>query len=114
VTTKPAVGNPVPPADRVITIQKKIDRTNDLPVMNHIWMVQVAALPQAKDADKMVNTLRQKGYDARVITAAVGKRLRYRVRVGQLTNRNEALELHTMLRANEKFTDSYISRVSVR
>ena len=114
VAAKPALGNPVPPADRVITIAKKIDRTTNGPVMNHIWMVQVASLPQEKDADRMADRLRQKGYDARVILAEVDNRLRYRVRVGQLTNRNEAVELQNILKANEKFADSYVSRVSVR
>ena len=82
--------------------------------MNHIWMVQVASLPQEKEADQMAATLRQKGYDARVIRAEVDNRLRYRVRVGQLTTRNEAVELNNTLKANERFADSYISRVTVR
>lgn len=111
---KPALGNPVAPADRVITIAKKIDRTTNGPDMTHIWMVQVASLPQERDADLMADRLRQKGYDARVIRAEVENRMRYRVRVGQLTNRNEAVELNNTLKANEKFADSYISRVSVR
>ena len=77
-------------------------------------MVQVASLPQERDADQMADRLRQKGYDARVIRAEVDNRVRYRVRVGQLTNRNEAVELNNTLKANERFADSYISRVSVR
>jgi general secretion pathway protein D len=111
---KPVLGNPVAPADRVITIAKKIDRTTNGPDMTHIWMVQVASLPQERDADLMADRLRQKGYDARVIRAEVDNQMRYRVRVGQLTNRNEAVELNNTLKANEKFADSYISRVSVR
>lgn len=102
------------PADRVITSAKKIGRTTPATDMNHIWMVQVASLPQEKDADQMAATLRQKGYDARVFRAEVDNRLRYRVRVGQLTTRNEAVELNNTLKANEKFADSYISRVTVR
>ena len=62
----------------------------------------------------MADRLRQKGYDARVIRAQVDNRVRYRVRVGQLTNRNEAVELNDTLKANERFADSYISRVTVR
>jgi general secretion pathway protein D len=112
--TKAALGHPAPPADRVITIAKKSDRTLNGSDMNHIWMVQVASLPQEKDADQMADRLRQKGYDARVIRAEVDNRLRYRVRVGQLTTRNEAAELNNTLKANEKFADSYISRVTVR
>lgn len=114
VTKKPVLANPIAPADRVTAIAKEFDGTRNGPVMNHIWMVQVASLPLENDADKMANTLRQKGYDARVIRAEVDNRLRYRVRVGQLTNRNAAVELQNLLRANEKFADSYISRVSVR
>jgi cell division protein FtsN len=102
------------PTDRVITGAKQIDRTTAAADMNHIWMIQVASLPQEKDADQMAATLRQKGYDARVIRAEVDNRLRYRVRVGQLTTRNEAIELNNTLKANEKFADSYISRVTVR
>jgi cell division septation protein DedD len=102
------------PTDRVITSAKKIDRTTPAADMNYIWMVQVASLPQEKDAGHMAKTLRQRGYDARVITAEVDNRLRYRVRVGQLTTRNEAVELNNTLKANEKLADSYISRVTVR
>jgi cell division protein FtsN len=109
-----SVGNPVPATERVITTAKKMDRATPAGAMNHIWMVQVASLPQEKDADQMAATLRQKGYDARVISAEVDNRLRYRVRVGQLTTRNEAVELSNRLKANEKFADSYISRVTIR
>jgi cell division protein FtsN len=112
--TKVSVGNPIAPANRVIAGAKKIDHATADTDMNHIWMVQVASLPQEKDADHMAATLRQKGYDARVIRAEVDHRLRYRVRVGQLTTRNEAVELNNTLKANEKFADSYISRVTVR
>jgi cell division protein FtsN len=104
----------VPATERVITIAKKIERATPAVGMNHIWMVQVASLPQENDADQMAATLRQKGYDARVIKAEVDNRLRYRVRVGQLTSRNEAVELNNRLKANEKFADSYISRVTIR
>ena len=109
-----SLGNPIHPTNRVITAAKKIDQATRNPDMNHIWMVQVASLPEEKDADQMADRLRQKGYDARVIRAAVDNRLRYRVRVGQLTTRNEAVELNNTLKANEKFSDSYISRVTVR
>jgi general secretion pathway protein D len=112
--TKLSVGNPIAPANRVIASAKKIDHATAGTDMNHIWMVQVASLPQEKDADHMAATLRQKGYDARVIRAEVDHRLRYRVRIGQLTTRNEAVELNNTLKANEKFADSYISRVTVR
>jgi cell division protein FtsN len=111
--TQASIGNPIPPTNRVIATAKKIDRTTP-GADNHIWMVQVASLPQEKDADQMAATLRQKGYDARVIRAEIDNRLRYRVRVGQLTTRNEAVELNNTLKANEKFADSYISRVTVR
>ena len=109
-----SLATPAAPTDRMITSAKKIDRTTPATDMNHIWMVQVASLPQEKDADQVAATLRQKGYDARVFRAEVDNRLRYRVRVGQLTTRNEAVELNNTLKANEKFVDSYISRVTVR
>jgi len=112
--TKASIGNLMGPANRVFTSAKKIDQATRNPDMNHIWMVQVASLPEEKDADQMADRLRQKGYDARVIRAEVDNRLRYRVRVGQLTTRNEAVELNNTLKANEKFADSYISRVTVR
>jgi cell division protein FtsN len=109
-----SIGNLTTPPNRVFTSAKKIDPATRNPDMNHIWMVQVASLPEEKDADQMADRLRQKGYDARVIRAEVENRLRYRVRVGQLTTRNEAVELNNTLKANEKFSDSYISRVTVR
>ena len=111
---KPALGNPVAPADRVVGTARKIDGPTNQPVLNHIFMVQVAALAQQKDADRMVNTLRQKGYDARVIRVGLNSRLPYRVRVGQLTDRNEALALQNTLKSNERFADSYVSRILVR
>jgi cell division septation protein DedD len=111
---KPALGNPVAPADRVVGTARKIDGPTNQPVLNHIFMVQVAALAQQKDADRMVNTLRQKGYDARVIRVGVNSRLPYRIRVGQLTDRNEALALQNTLKSNERFADSYVSRILVR
>ncbi len=112
--TKASISNLMGPANRVFTSAKKIEQATRNPDMNHIWMVQVASLPEEKDADQMADRLRQKGYDARVIRAEVDNRLRYRVRVGQLTTRNEAVELNNTLKANEKFADSYISRVTVR
>jgi general secretion pathway protein D len=108
------LGISVAPTDPVITSARKTDRTTPGADLNFIWMVQVASLPHEKDADQMAATLRQKGYDARVIRAEIDHRLRYRVRVGQLATRNEAVELNNTLKANEKFADSYISRVTVR
>jgi general secretion pathway protein D len=109
-----SLSNPIAPTDRIITSAKKIDRTTPGADLNYIWMVQVASLPHEKDADEMAATLRQKGYDARVTMAEIDHRLRYRVRVGQLTTRIEAVELNNTLKANEKFADSYVSRVTVR
>ncbi|MGH7823868.1 MAG: type II secretion system secretin GspD [Candidatus Binatia bacterium] len=72
------------------------------------WMVQVASFALEKDAENLANQLRQKGYDTYVITADIAAKTWYRVRVGRLSKREEALELQQKLKALEKFEESVL------
>ena len=75
---------------------------------NRIWAVQVASFPQKKDAEELVGKLRAKGYDAYVFTTDLINGLRFRVRVGRLTSRDQVMELQKTLKLTEHFNDSYI------
>jgi len=73
------------------------------------WVVQVAALAQAKDADLLCKRLRDKGYDAQVSAADVAGRTWHRVQVGQLTTRQEAFELQKNLKTSEKMEQAFVA-----
>lgn len=54
--------------------------------------IQVASLKDSRDADKLMNKLKRKGYPAyRSIAKIPGKGIWYRVRVGYFKNRTEAV-----------------------
>lgn len=54
--------------------------------------IQVASLKDSRDADKLMNKLKKKGYPAyRSIAKIPGKGIWYRVRVGYFKNRTEAV-----------------------
>jgi general secretion pathway protein D len=72
------------------------------------WTVQVAAAAHEKEAEKLANQLRQKGYDTYVVAAEVGAKTWYRVRVGRLSKQGEALELQQKLKAVEKIDQSVV------
>jgi cell division protein FtsN len=56
-----------------------------------VYTVQVAALKAAKDADRLVAQLKQKGYPAyRTISKVQGKGIWFRVRVGKYKSRADA------------------------
>jgi cell division septation protein DedD len=74
------------------------------------WVVQVAALAQAKDADLLCRRLRDKGYDAQVNAADVGGKTWHRVQVGELASRQEAFELQKNLKSAEKMEQAFVAR----
>jgi cell division septation protein DedD len=74
-----------------------------------VWMVQVAAFAQRKDAEALATNLRFLGYDAFTQEAEVNAKLWHRVRVGKTLNSREALELKKALQANNKFEQAFIT-----
>ena len=73
------------------------------------WVVQVAALAQAKDADLLAKRLRDKGYNVRVIVADVGGKTWHRVQVGELASRQEAFDLQKSLKSSEKLEQAFVA-----
>jgi len=79
---------------RLTRTQKKITGQAALPERQPVdkpYTIQVAAFKAARDADKMVAELKQKGFTAyRAIGKIPGKGIWYRVRVGEFNNKAEA------------------------
>ena len=75
-----------------------------------VWMVQVAAFAQKKDAETLATNLRALGYDAFTQEAEVATKLWHRVRVGKTSNQKDAVELQKALKANNKFEQAFITR----
>lgn len=73
------------------------------------WVVQVAAMAQAKDADLLCKRLRDKGYDAQVNAADVAGKTWHRVQVGGLASRQEAFELQKNLKSSEKLEQAFVA-----
>jgi len=86
--------------DKSVTLPTKVTR---------VWVVQVAALAQAKDADLVAKKLRDKGYDVRVIVADVGGKTWHRVQVGELGSRQEAFDLQKSLKSSEKLEQAFVA-----
>ena len=74
-----------------------------------VWVVQVASFARDKEADLLANKLRGKGWDANVATAEISGKTFYRVEVGHLASRNEAVQLQKNLQATEKIEQSIIA-----
>jgi cell division septation protein DedD len=67
------------------------------------WTVQVNAFPDERSAQRLADRLKQKGYDAYVVTANLKGRDWYRVRVGHFPARAQAKEYLERLQAKEDF-----------
>ena len=77
--------------------------------VTRIWVVQVAAFAQAKDADLLAQRLRDKGYGVHVTAADVAGKTWHRVQVGQLASRREAVDLQNSLRTSEKLEQTFVA-----
>jgi Flp pilus assembly secretin CpaC len=77
--------------------------------VTRVWVVQVGAYAQAKEADIVAKRLRDKGYDVRVIVADVGGKTWHRVQVGELANRQEAFDLQKSLKSSEKLEQTFVA-----
>ena len=81
-----------------------------VPKPGPVWMVQVAAFAQRKDAEALATNLRTLGYDAFTQQAEVNAKLWHRVRVGKTPNSKDAVELKKTLQTNNKFEQAFITR----
>ncbi len=112
--SQPVPGNSIRPENSAGASAQGAAGREPAPKAKSVWMVQVASLPQEKEADNMAGLLRQQGYDVFVLSAEVDSKLRYRVRVGQLGTEREAVELQNALKAGNNFADSFVTRTMAR
>ena len=68
------------------------------------WTVQVNAYPDEKTAQRLVERLKEKGYDAYMVVSNVKGRTWYRVRVGRFATRDEAKKAQEELQTKENLT----------
>jgi cell division septation protein DedD len=74
------------------------------------WTVQVNASPDEKSQQQLVERLKQKGYDAYIVTTNQNGRDWYRVRVGHFAARAQAQELLEVLQTKENFKGIIVGR----
>jgi cell division septation protein DedD len=67
------------------------------------WTVQVNAYPEEARAQKLIERLKQKGYDAYLVKASINGKDWYRVRVGHFASRSLTKELLQELQTKENF-----------
>jgi DedD protein len=71
---------------------------------DRVWTVQVNAYPEESRAQKLVERLKQKGYDAYLVKANINGKDWFRVRVGRFAARAQTKELLEELQTKENFT----------
>ena len=74
-----------------------------------VWVVQVASYDRESDAQSFANKLRGNGYQANVSAIEITGKTRYRVEVGPLTTRNEAVALQKDLRVAQRIENSLVT-----
>lgn len=68
------------------------------------WTVQVNAYPEEKSAQRLVERLKEKGYDAYMVVSNIKGRTWHRVRVGRFATREEAKKAQEELQTKENLT----------
>lgn len=69
-----------------------------------VWTVQVNAYPEEARAQRTVERLKEKGYDAYLVAATIKEKVWYRVRVGHFATRAQTKDLIEELQNKESFT----------
>jgi cell division protein FtsN len=77
--------------------------------VTRVWVVQVGAYADAKDADLLAKRLRDKGYGVRVIVADVGGKTWHRVQVGELASQQQAVDLQKSLKSSENLEQAFVA-----
>jgi len=75
-----------------------------------VWSVQVKAYARQRDANALAKRLKDKEYDAYVVSIQIKGRTWYRVRVGRLATQRDAQGLLLKLKRKEKYTRAIITR----
>ena len=75
-----------------------------------VWSVQINAFTRLNDARSLTKRLKNKGYDAFVVSTKKKGRIWYRVRVGQMATQDEAKRMLERLKRKEKFTKAILAR----
>jgi DedD protein len=76
---------------------------------SHPWSVQVGSYPVKKDAEALAKRLKDKRYDSYVVAAEVRGKRWYRVRVGHLASKEEAVRLQKKLIGIEEFKEALVT-----
>ena len=97
------------PATSQKTAEKEKTKTEPT-TQEHVWTVQVNATPDERSAQKLVERLKQKGYDAYMVTTNQNGRDWYRVRAGRLPTRGQAQELLEDLQTKENLKPIIVGR----
>jgi len=77
--------------------------------VTRVWVVQVGAYAQAKEADLVAKRLRDKGHIVHVITADVVGKTWHKIQVGELASRKEAIDLQKSLQSSERFEQVFVT-----
>jgi DedD protein len=77
-----------------------------------IWTVQALATTDRADANAWLDRLKAKGYDAFIVGVDIKGQSWYRVRVGNLSSRQEAEALGKTLQTQEGFRDAFVAQSS--
>ena len=91
------------------TADKEKTKTEPTP-QERFWTVQVNATPDEKSAQRLVERLKEKGYDAYTVTINQNGRDWHRVRVGHVATRSQAQELLDELQTKENFKPIIVGR----
>ncbi len=94
------------------TTRKRTDRTEQATTRpeKSVWSVQVKAFARQRDASTLTKRLKDKGYDAYVVSIQIKDRTWYRVRIGRLATQRDAQGLLLKLKRKEKYTRAIITR----
>jgi len=80
------------------------------PSVTHVWSVQVNAFVRQENSRSLTKRLKDKGYDAYVVSTKIDGQTWYRVRVGHLATQEEAKPLLQTLQKKEKYTKAFIAK----
>lgn len=97
---------PAAPANLQDSAKTRVRRPDSGP---RLWTVQAISTPDKDDALNWLARLKAKGYDAAIVVADIKGRQWYRVRAGNLANRQEAERLAKTLQSKEGFADAFVA-----
>jgi hypothetical protein len=97
-----------PAKEESIQLAPKSAVETTTPSVTPAWSVQVNAYVRQENARSLIKRLKDKGYDAYVVSTKINGQTWYRVRVGHLATQEEAKPLLQTLQKKEKYTKAFI------